>query len=121
MNGYHICLDLNFDLTRYVEMIGLNIVTGPSFLGGLLVGLNRRLDPEFKHDPWAPYKLLSLTTTFAVLKSMANDLPPAQKGQPGKVLLSSLIASPIVCGSVFCMGLMLTKIPRNNIRRHLLQ
>lgn len=91
-------------------MIALNIITGPSFLGGLLIGLNQRSQPDFKHDPWAPYKLLSLTSTLGVLRSMANDLPPV-KERPGKVLASALVASPLLCGSIFCMGLMLTKIP----------
>ncbi len=88
-------------------MFAMNLVTGPSFVGGLLVGLNKRNKPEFKHDPWAPTKLLSLTSGFGLAKVLADvehPLPIQQR------FLPALLGIPLVTGATFCMGLMLTKI-----------
>lgn len=92
-------------------MFAMNLVTGPSFFGGLLYGLNNRMKPEYKADPYAHYKLLSLTTTMGYLYAtypIVKDTP--LKMTPGLVFIR-LGASMFVSGTTFCMGTMLTKIP----------
>jgi hypothetical protein len=96
-------------------MFTSTLVVSPSFLGGILVGLNKRNHPKFNHDPWAPYKVLSLASGFGFVKILANAQTPIEQYTPKKALLSAMILPPLASGATFCMGLMLTRILEKNI------
>lgn len=90
-------------------MFAMNLVTGPSFLGGLLYGINKRVSPEYKPDPYAHYKLLSLTSGIGFLKVIATEEAP--KSTPVQLVRSGIIGGILMSGTIFCMGMMMTKIP----------
>lgn len=87
----------------------MNLVTGPSFLGGLLYGINKRVSPEYKPDPYAHYKLLSLTSGIGFLKVISAAEVP--KSTTAQLVRSGIIGGILISGTTFCMGIMMTKIP----------
>lgn len=87
----------------------MNLVTGPSFLGGLLYGINKRVSPEYKPDLYAHYKLLSLTSGIGFLKVISAAEVP--KSTTSQLIHSGIIGGILVSGTTFCMGIMMTKIP----------
>ena len=90
-------------------MLALSVITGPPLIAGILEGLNRREAKTFKQDPWAAYKLISITSTFAFAKVVSQIEVP--KSTPKQIITSGLLGAPLVCGSMYCIGLLLTKIP----------
>lgn len=94
--------------------MNLSIITGPSFIAGLLQGLNKRSAPEFKPDPWASYKVLSLTSSLAFLKILGSYEAPT-KSSMRQLAASGLVGAPLITGTAYCMGLLLTKIPSKDI------
>jgi hypothetical protein len=93
------------------SMFGMNLVTGPSFLGGILYGINNRSRPDAKYDPYAHYKLMSLTSALGFLKIISNSNFPISNSRPGQILISGILGGVLLSGTTFCMGTMLAKIP----------
>lgn len=89
----------------------MNIVTGPSFFGGLLYGVNQRMTSEYKQDPYAHYKLLSLTSAMGFLKIVGGGNIPEKIHPLPHLFGVGLIGSILTSGTMFCMGMMMTKIP----------
>lgn len=97
-------------------MIGLNIITGPAFFGGLLYGLNKRSLADYKEDKYAHYKLLSLTSGLGVMKIVGDgNLPNMKHPDVLQLFRTGLIGGPLISGTMFCMGMMLTKIPSKKL------
>ncbi len=77
----------------------------PSFVGGVLHGLNTP-----KHDPWAHYKVLSLTTGYTAFHALGR-IPSTYKFTHASAVGYGTLAGILVSGSTFCMGMLLTRIP----------
>lgn len=81
--------------------------TVPAFVGGLLYG-----NAHPRTDPYAHYKLMSLTSTIGFIKIMGEGskhfaVPPMT---PARLLFTGTMCSVFVSGTLFCMGTMLTRI-----------
>ena len=95
-------------------MFNLNLLTGPMFTAGILNGLNKRDNPNFKHDPRAHYKLAGTTmcmTTLMGLNQYFTEHFPKNKSRFSAHIIGGMGAGLIASGTAYCMGLMLTKIP----------
>jgi hypothetical protein len=92
-------------------MFGTNLITGPSLIGGILYGVNRRNQADYKHDVYAHYKLMSLTSFLGFLNIVAKSDFPVSKSSPGQIILSGLLGGVLMSGTTFCMGTMMTRIP----------
>lgn len=91
--------------------MNLSIITGPPFIGGILQGLNNRQHKDFKPDPNAFYKILGITAGIGAVRGFADSIKPVTKPAVGTALVGGFVGGGLVAGSIYCIGLMLTKIP----------
>lgn len=96
-------------------MFNFSLLTGPLFFAGVLNGLNKRAEPNFQHDPRAHYKIMGigmgLTTAHAVSQYFKEHHPNMKSSFSSHVVSGGLVGGALAVGSVYCMGLMLTKVP----------
>lgn len=95
-------------------IIKASFITGPAFLAGVFRGIEKRQAPDFQTDSLAPYKIMGISTGFITLKALNEYI---EKTKPkyiptlGPSLIGGFGAGLIVSGTVYCLGLLLTKIP----------
>ena len=95
-------------------MFGLTIVSGVPLIAGLLEGMNRRTHSQFQPDPWASYKVMSLTGGVGFVKIISQYDTPV-KSTIRQLAVTGLIGAPLVAGMMYCMGIQLTKIPHKDL------
>lgn len=95
--------------------MNLNLITGPSFVAGLLNGYNRRQSSNYKHDPYAHYKLLSLTSGLAFARVLGDSVTHVAKPISPSILFTGVVGGLLVSGTSYCMGSMLTRIPSKDM------